>query len=81
MWRRLHCDESGLVRWMLIAWFIVFAAAYGALFGAVLNLLPLDADSRVAAVRYFGLGGVIVGTIGAKVMTRKRYQTPTRNLK
>lgn len=73
---QLGRDESGAVRWMLILWFLVFGVAYALVFGFVINLLTLDLDARVAATRFFSIGGLIVAGIGAKLMTRKRYQKP-----
>ena len=65
---------AGQVRWMLIVWFLVFAVAYAVVFSVVMNFMTLDFDARVNATRYFSIGGIVVGLLGAKLMTRKRYQ-------
>jgi len=69
-------DETGFVRWALVMWFLVFVAAYSMLVGIVLTVMEPGTDRAVAILRAAGVPGIIVAVVGAKLMTRRRYQKP-----
>jgi hypothetical protein len=74
--RNSRWDETGVVQWMLLMWFFIIAAASAVVIAVVMTVMDPDPDSALTILRAAGFPVVIVAIVGAKLITRKRYQKP-----